>query len=123
MQPEVGDTAYLWDMREAAREVSDLVSARSLSEFCEERVVRFAVERLLIILGEAAASVSDKFRTQHDELPWRRIQKVRNALAHGYGSTAAEEVYRTCRDFITPLALQLQSIAPKPPSDEPHRSL
>lgn len=123
MQPEARDPKYLWDMREAAREITDLVSGRTLTEFCEERVVRFAVERLLIILGEAAASVSEKFRLQHDELPWRRIQKVRNALAHGYGSTAAEEVYRTCRDFIMPLALQLQSIVPNPPSDEPHRSL
>ncbi len=38
-------------------------------------------------------------------------------------TVTAEEVYRTCRDFIMPLALQLQSIVPNPPSDEPHRSL
>ena len=72
--PPDRDQAYLWDMGQAAQEVSDLVLHLSAEEFRENRLTRLAVERLLIILGEAAMSVSEQYRLQHPEISWQQIQ-------------------------------------------------
>lgn len=123
MQPEARDAAYLWDVREAAREIADLVAPLTREEFLEKRVTRFAVERLLIILGEAASKVSENYRLKHPEIPWTAMLRIRHGLAHGYGSATAQEVWKTAREFVVPLSLQLSALVRNPPPEEPRRSL
>ena len=69
-------------MREADRKLADLVLQTSEVEFPAAEKVRFAVERLVLVLGEAAARVSEPYRLQHPEIPWSRLQRVRNLVAH-----------------------------------------
>lgn len=38
----------------------------------------------LIVLGEAAAHVSDGYRHAHPDIPWRRMIGLRNVLIHDY---------------------------------------
>jgi uncharacterized protein with HEPN domain len=61
MPPEEKDPAFLWDMREASRKLADLVLQTSEVEFPAAETVRFAVERLVLVLGEAAARVSEPY--------------------------------------------------------------
>lgn len=42
-------------MREAVTEIANVVTTMGAKDFEEARLVRFGVERLVIILGEAAA--------------------------------------------------------------------
>lgn len=65
MRPEHGDEAYLWDMREAAREAVEFVRDLDLAGFIEDRRVLLAVERELEIIGEAARRVSASLRDSH----------------------------------------------------------
>ena len=62
MRPEEDDQAFLWDMREAASDISRTVLELSAQEFVETKFTRLAVERLAIILGEAAAKLSEAYR-------------------------------------------------------------
>lgn len=123
MPPEDDDKAFLWDMREAAGDISRTVLEMTATEFAEAKFTRLAVERLVIILGEAAGSISESFRLAHPEVGWRRIQRLRNNLAHEYGHALALELYRSCREFIVPLALHLETLCPRPPADGPGRGL
>ena len=93
------------------------------TEFAEAKFTRLAIERLVIILGEAAGSISEPFRLAHPEIGWRRIQRLRNNLAHEYGQALALELYRTCREFVVPLARHLDALCPRPPGDGPGRPL
>ena len=43
-----------------------------------------AVVRQLEIIGEASRQLSDDFREQHDDVPWRAIIGMRNRIAHDY---------------------------------------
>lgn len=123
MPPEEKDPAFLWDMREAARKLADLVLQTNEAEFPAAETLRFAVERLVLVLGEAAARVSEPYRLQHPEIPWTSLQKVRNLVAHTYGKKAAAEIYRNCRQQLVPLSLVLASLVTSPPRDDEHRSL
>lgn len=70
MPLENRDLAYLWDMREAAREIVQFVQGMKWAKFENDKVVRYAVERQLLVIGEAANHVSDQFRKEHPEIPW-----------------------------------------------------
>jgi uncharacterized protein with HEPN domain len=58
MQLDERDPAYLWDMLEAARAITDFTEDLTVNEFLsssrDKEITRLAVERKLEILGEAA---------------------------------------------------------------------
>ncbi len=93
MPPENRDLAYLWDMREAAREIVQFVQGMKWAKFENDKIVRYAVERQLLVIGEAANHVSDQFRKEHPEIPWGRIIGQRNVLAHEYGEILVERIW------------------------------
>jgi uncharacterized protein with HEPN domain len=82
MRPEERDIALLWGMREAAREVADFTRGVTYAEFTSRKVLRYAVERQITVIGEAARRVSDSFKRAHPEIPWGSIIGQRNVLAH-----------------------------------------
>ena len=62
MCPEERDLSYLWDMRQAAREIYEFVQGVSYNLFENNKILRYAVERQLIVIGEAATHVSVEFQ-------------------------------------------------------------
>ncbi|MCX6376399.1 MAG: DUF86 domain-containing protein, partial [Armatimonadetes bacterium] len=80
MQPEDRDAALLWDMREAVREIMEFVQGVSYRDFASDKKLRYAVERELMVVGEAANRISQAFRDRHTEIPWSSIIGQRNVL-------------------------------------------
>ncbi|MCL4474217.1 MAG: DUF86 domain-containing protein [Actinobacteria bacterium] len=104
MLPEERDAAYLWDMVEAAKEVSEMVSGVSLTDFLENRVLRRATERSIEIIGEAAARVSGPFKETHPQISWRQIIGQRNIIVHEYGQIDYEMLFQTAvKDIPEPI--------------------
>jgi uncharacterized protein with HEPN domain len=58
MRPKNRDLAYLWDIREAGREIASFVKEMKFVDFERNKLVRYAVERQLLVIGEAANRVS-----------------------------------------------------------------
>lgn len=54
--------SYLWDIREAAREINGFVRSVKFHEFEKNKILRYAVERQLHVIGEAAVHISPQFR-------------------------------------------------------------
>lgn len=52
--------------------------------FMEDLMMRSAIERQFEVMGEAAARVSEAFREEHPQVPWRSLVGFRNVLIHGY---------------------------------------
>ena len=71
------------DILEACQSLGRHVAGR-LDELGDDEVLRLAAERLIEIIGEAAAHVSDELRTAHPEVDWRGPPGVRTILAHRY---------------------------------------
>ncbi|MFA5802004.1 MAG: HepT-like ribonuclease domain-containing protein [Thermoleophilia bacterium] len=112
MLPEERDAAYLWDMVEAAKEVRDMTSGVSSSDFLENRVLLRATERGVEIIGEAAAHVSVAFRKTHTDIPWRQIIGQRNIIVHEYGQIDYEMLYQTATNDIPELITTIEPILP-----------
>lgn len=116
MQPEEKDSAYLWDMLQAAKEVDYMLDEYDLSAFLANRVMVRAIERIVEILGESARRVSMTYREDHTEIPWREIIGQRNILAHEYGQIDHELLYKTATEDIPDLISIIQNLLP--PLDE-----
>jgi uncharacterized protein with HEPN domain len=118
MRPEDRDAALLWDMREAAREVVDFVTEVTFVGFCADKKLRYAVERQLMVVGEAASRVSASFQDAHHEIPWKSIIGQRHVLAHEYGEVLVERVWRVASERLSELLSTLDSLVPTPPEDD-----
>ncbi|MCX6083182.1 MAG: DUF86 domain-containing protein [Chloroflexi bacterium] len=105
MRPEERDLAYLWDMREEARQIAAFLKGIPYAKFVQNNMVRYAVERSLMIIGEAANHVSDEFQDAHPEIAWRQIIGQRNVLAHEYGDIKVDRIWSAAAISV-PLLLQ-----------------
>lgn len=115
MQPEERDSALLWDMREAACEIAQFIKDVGYEEFESNKVVRYAVERQILVIGEAAGRISSTFRDAHPEISWSAIIAQRNILAHEYGEILAERIWRVASERIPELIKLLDPLIPQPP--------
>jgi uncharacterized protein with HEPN domain len=87
------ELSYLWDMQNAAKEINDFMHGVKFAKFENDKMMRYAAERLLLIIGEAANHLSPQFRNKHPEIPWSVFIRFRNILAHEYGESLLTRVW------------------------------
>ena len=71
------------------------------------------MERLLLIVGEAANHVSMKFQEEHPEIEWAQIIGLRNVLAHEYGEVKIDKIYLAATKSIPALLEKLSLLLPE----------
>ncbi|HSA33158.1 MAG TPA: DUF86 domain-containing protein [bacterium] len=113
MRPEDRDLSYIWDMLQAARDIVSFIEGKNFNKFEKDKLTRFAVERQLLVIGEAANHLSDGFQAAHAAIPWKRIIGLRNILAHDYGEILTERVWFTALHHIPELISQIEPLIPK----------
>jgi uncharacterized protein with HEPN domain len=111
------DNMPLWDIVLYSREICTRLKGISLDEYKADRDLRLIIERLLIIIGEAAARVSTTFRDEHPEIPWRQIIGQRHVLAHGYDVVEDSLVYETCTVGLPELLRLMEPLVSGPPEE------
>lgn len=73
------------DMRRAAALIAQFVTGRTFEDYGLDEMLRAAVERELMIVGEAMTRLSKIAPELTDQIPERRqIIAFRNILVHGY---------------------------------------
>jgi len=94
MPLDEADLKYLWDMLEAARDARSFVRGKEYPDYLNDRMMRFAVERAVEIIGEAARNVSDRARSQVPGIAWGAVVATRHILAHEYGDVDHAKIRR-----------------------------
>jgi uncharacterized protein with HEPN domain len=69
MQDEQRNAAYLWDILQASQEIASFVEGMKFHEFENDKMVRYAVERQLLVIGEAANHLTESFRKIQPLIP------------------------------------------------------
>lgn len=113
MKPSERDAAYLWDMLDAARNVRKLMRGISFATLMKDFRTRLALERAMEIISEAARRVSERFRGEHGEIPWKGIIGLRNIIAHEYGELDHNRLYTVVRENVPGLIRALEKIVGK----------
>jgi len=113
MQPEERDLSFLWDILEAAKDIHDFIRETTLDAFTSDKKTRYAIERQLLVIGEAAKRVSESYKQKYNEIPWKRMVGLRNILAHEYGEVLVERIWLIATENIPPLIEILTPLVPK----------
>jgi len=69
-----------------------------------------AVARYYEVLGEAANKISDALKSQYADVPWKVATALRNILIHDYVKVDYSELWKTAKEDIPQLLLQLKRI-------------
>jgi uncharacterized protein with HEPN domain len=73
----------LRDIQEAIENITQYTD-QGRHSFNENELIQIWVIRHLEIIGEAARAIPGDFKDRHPEIPWRRINGMRNVLVHIY---------------------------------------
>lgn len=65
--------------------------------------MRFAVERQLEIIGEAANHLSDTIKETFPEIEWKKVVAFRNFITHEYFGVDLELIWDILATKISPL--------------------
>lgn len=107
-EPRLSD--YLEHIHQAILDVGDFVEGMDLETFLADKRTQQAVIMSLIIIGEAATKMMDRypeFVGRHDEIPWRSMRGMRNRIAHGYFEINLEVVWETVQTALPNLLKSL----------------
>lgn len=97
-------------MRRAASDALTFVEGLSRDDFLADKRTQQAVVMSLIIIGEAATKIMDRFPAfakQHTEVPWRSMRGMRNRIAHGYFDIDLDVVWDTVETALPELLIAL----------------
>ncbi len=103
MKPLEQDAAHLWDMLDAARQAMAFSDELTFDQLLNDALTRYAIERTLEIIGEAARRVSPETRATIADIPWQGIIGFRNVLAHEYGAIDYDRLYTVLKDDLPEL--------------------
>lgn len=105
---------YLDHIRQAAEDARSFVEGLCKDDFLTDKRTQQAVIMSLVIIGEAAAKVMDRyaeFGESHPEVPWRSMRGMRNRIAHGYFDIDLEIAWETVQMALPELLKQLPAVS------------
>jgi uncharacterized protein with HEPN domain len=104
------DDLRIADVLEAAEQLATLV-ADGRRAFDEDWMRQRAAERLLEIIGEASNAISDEFKGDHADVPWRHVVNLRHLLAHHYHRVDIDQIWTIATIHVPAMAEQLADAA------------
>lgn len=111
------DESYLVDILKAVQLIEEFVVGMDQQAFDGDLKTQSAVIRQLEIIGEATKRLSDTFRTQHPDIPWRQMAGMRDVLIHAYDHVDIDEVWNVVQQALPDVAARIQPLLP-PKLDE-----
>ena len=109
------DVALVWDIVGKAALIAEATEGKSLEDYKANWILRAAVERCLISVGEASRGFSEAFRAAHPDIPWSSIIGERNILVHRYAEIEDDKVWRIAVVEVPRLVAELRPLLPVAP--------
>jgi len=100
-------------MLEAATEACEMMANETRISLDSDRKLALALVRLIEIVGEAAARVSQEQQSQLSAIPWRSVIGMRNRVIHAYFDVDLDIVWKTVIEDLPPLVNELKRILAK----------
>lgn len=83
---------------------------KSYDIFKDDSVYQNACALCILQIGELAGHVSEDFKSNHQDIPWRNIRGMRNIVAHAYGSLSLSSTWETINEDIPILKTECEKI-------------
>jgi uncharacterized protein with HEPN domain len=118
------EAGLLWDLIASVDAVAGFIGEASLDAYLNDSLLRAAVERHLITIGEVFVRIGpDSDLAARLGAPVRQIIGMRNAIVHGYDLIDDVVIYRTATGSLASLraaaARELDALDPESPAAFP----
>ena len=97
-------------MLDHAREAVAFARGKTRRDLQRDRLLQLGLVRLIEIVGEAAARVSDQTRDAYPGIPWAQIVSTRNRLIHGYDFVDYDILWKTVEEDLPDLIRALEKL-------------
>lgn len=104
------DEAHVRDILRAAKLIDQFAGETDAADFKMDDFAQSAILHQFLVLGEATKRLSQSFRVEHPDLPWRQMAGMRDQLIHEYDTIDLELVWHTATNDIPPLIDKLIEI-------------
>jgi uncharacterized protein with HEPN domain len=108
MNAALGDLARLHHIIEALDYIDSFLTNKTKEDFFDEPMLRFAIERQLEIIGEAANHISTETLNQAPNIEWRKIVAFRNFIVHEYFGLDLELLWGIIDTKLHPLRVSVE---------------
>jgi uncharacterized protein with HEPN domain len=110
MREELRDEGRLTHIIEAIDNACEFVEGIAFDEYCNNKMMRFAVVKNVEIVGEASYMLTKELKAQHPEINWKKIIKMRHVMVHGYYLIEDEIVWDIIKEDFPVLKKQIKQI-------------
>lgn len=75
---------FLEDIVTSMDRIQQYISNLDFTSFKESNITVDAVVRNFEIIGEAVKNLPGKLKSEHPQIPWDQMYRLRNQVSHGY---------------------------------------
>jgi uncharacterized protein with HEPN domain len=104
---------FFRDMLENAQRAIQFTEGMDYNSFSKDEKTVYAVIRAVEIIGEAAANIPAKVRSEYPGIPWCEVKGMRNKLVHHYFGINVEVVWQTIQEDLPILITSLKHLPRK----------
>jgi uncharacterized protein with HEPN domain len=98
------------DILTCAQNVQNFTAGMTFDSFlADPRTIR-AVAFEFTTIGEASRAIPQEIQEQHPEVPWGKMQGIRNVLIHEYFRLDEEILWKAAQEDLPPLITVLEKI-------------
>lgn len=106
----IDDQTRLRHIRDAAKKVIAYAAETDRESLSEDEMRLLALVRLVEIIGEASARLSDDLKARHTAIPWTAIVGMRHRLVHAYFDIDLDVLWNTVTVAVPELLTDIERI-------------
>lgn len=91
---------FLEDMLEAINRIQEYIGNSSFENFKKDRMAVDAVIRNFEIIGEASKNIPEYIWEKYPEIPWQKMYRLRNIIAHEYFGIDHEMIWEVATKHL-----------------------
>lgn len=91
---------FLQDIQNSVAKIFKYTTNIDYQEFISNDMLKDAVERNFEIIGEAVKNLSEDFKNQYPNIPFKQVAGMRDKLIHDYFGVDYEIVWKTIKDKL-----------------------
>jgi uncharacterized protein with HEPN domain len=100
---KIDDATRLNHIIDSIAEIESYVKGINFDNFMSNSLVVNASINQLIIIGEATKNISEKLKSENDEIEWQVISGMRNVLVHEYFGLDYEIIWNVIKNKLPAL--------------------
>ncbi len=110
MARPLDDPDRMRHMLEASEKALRLAKGKKRTDFQQDELLQLALTRLVEMVGEAAARITQQTRDRHKKIPWPDIIGTRNRIVHDYYMVNLDVLWEIVTHDLRPLVSSLKRV-------------